>query len=67
MAVPTDNTHVTQKQAVAVPLVQEKAERCPQCNGTGWVKVFTPWGCPSGAPCDGCSPADSARPTKPVK
>lgn len=24
---------------------------CPLCAGSGWVKQFTPWGCPSSGPC----------------
>ena len=26
-------------------------EACPYCQNTGWVKVFTPWGCPTSQRC----------------
>ena len=32
---------------------------CPHCNNTGWVKVFTPWGCPTNTRCS-CG-ADAQR------
>ena len=28
---------------------------CSVCHNTRWIKSFTPWGCPTSAPCPHCS------------
>ncbi len=51
MSVPVSQSPIfvplfTQDLAIDPP-----AARCPRCDGTGWVKTFTPWGCPTNTPC----------------
>jgi len=50
-------TQQVNRVSVREPRVDEplpaQAPKCPRCDGTGWVKVFTPWGCPTSTAC-GC-------------
>jgi len=38
---------------------------CPRCNGTGWIKTFTPWGCPVNSACS-CTLDGARRRRKPL-
>lgn len=42
-----------------------QTEVCPYCQNTGWVKVFTPWGCPTSQRCqcqtETCGGSDQAE------
>ncbi len=59
MATPTQDTHLINDRQVAIPLIEQTQGRCPHCNGSGWIKTFTPWGCPSSTACK-CRPPNSA-------
>lgn len=43
-----------------------QTEVCPHCRDTGWVKVFTPWGCPTSKRCQ-CRPESRVEPDKPIE
>ncbi len=51
MATPTGNRRKPVDASTRDSQRSEHDTRCPHCEGSGWVKSFTPWGCPTNTRC----------------
>lgn len=52
MATPVADNSTIRLETYTASTESPSVQPCPRCQGTGWVKAFTPWGCPVNSPCD---------------
>ena len=66
MAGPGSEPRLLQLERYKNATAAKESGKCPKCDGTGYIKGFTPWGCPVNSPCS-CKSHASMKSPRDVK